>query len=332
MRRLLGVELTRLRWRRAVQILVITALLVPVLVFAITAWNTRPYSEAEQAQFQAQMERETNSDETQQSLRDCLDDPDTYGVPAGEDVQQTCEDYVLPQAQWYGYRESLDLANERENGSGPVVVALLMVLVVLAGTTFAGHDWNTGSMSNQLLFEARRSRVWLTKGLAVMLASGVLAAVVLAAYWTGLWVLAAGRGLDPSSHAVWEGYQQGIRGAVLAALCALAAYALTMLFRSTVATLGVLFGLSIMVPIVFALIDFPDNQRWMPQTNIAAVILDGTTYYDSNSYSCTTTSDGQEVCDGEHELSLAGGSAYLLGLLALAAVPSVVTFRRRDVP
>ena len=326
MGRLLGVELTRLRWRRAVQILVLIAVAVPVVVFAITAWNTRPYSEAEQAEFQAQVERDTSSRDTQQSLKDCIADPDGFGVPPGADVQATCEDYILPRPEWYGFRQPLDLTNERENGSGPVVIALLTVLLVLAGTTFAGHDWNTGSMSNQLLFEPRRGRVWLVKALAVTLVSGVLAAAVLAAYWTGLWVLANARGLDPSGHSVWEGYQQGIRGTALAALATLAAYALTMLFRSTVATLGVLFGLSILAPILLALIAFPNNERWMPHTNIAAVILDGTTYY------------GEMVCSGdtcnssERELTLAGGSEYLLGLAALSVVPSVLTFRRRDVP
>jgi hypothetical protein len=331
MRRLVGVELTRLRWRRAVLLLVVLALVVPVLVLAITAWNTRPYSDAEKADFQAQMERDTRSTETQNSLKECLANPDDYGVPPGDDVQATCEEYTLPQPGWYGQREALDLDNERENGSGPVVVALLAVLLVLAGTTFAGHDWATGSMSNQLLFDPRRGRVWLAKGLAVTVASGALAAAVLAAYWTGLWGLAGLRDLHPSGHSVWEGYQQGIRGTLLAALGTLAAYALTMLFRSTVATLGVLFGLSILAPILMALIAFPNNERWMPQTNIAAVILDGTTYY--GEMVCTTDSlDNQDCSSTEHELSLAGGSAYLLGLLAVATVPSALSFRRRDVP
>jgi hypothetical protein len=336
MRRLMGVELTRLRWRRAVQVLVVLALVVPILVFAITAWNTRSYSDAEMAEFQARVDRDTNSIATQQSLEDCLDNPDDYGVPPGEDVQTTCEEWTLPQLDWYAYREPLNLNTERDEGSGVVVIALLAVLLALAGTTFAGHDWNTGSMSNQLLFDPRRGRVWLAKGLVVTLASVAIAAVVLAAYWTGLWALAGARGLDPSGHSVWEGYQQGIRGTALAALCALGAYAVTMLFRSTVVTLGVLFGLSILAPIMLALIAFPNNERWMPQTNIAAVMLDGTTYY--GEMTCTSTTDElgnkiQECGDStEHELTLAGGSTYLLGLLALAAVPSVLTFRRRDVP
>jgi len=317
-----------------VQVLLLLALIVPVLVFAITAWNTRSYSEAEQADIQVQVDRATQG--AQEQLQHCLDNPEDEGVPPGDDVQQTCEDWYLPQAQWYGGRQPLDLVNERENGSGPVVITLLVVLALLAATTFAGHDWSTGSMSNQLLFEPRRGRLWLAKGLVVMLATAIVCVAVLAAYWTGLWVLAQARGLDPSSGSLGKGYKQGLRGTALAALGALAVYAVTMLFRSTVVTLGVLFGLSILTPILMALIAFPDNERWMPQTNVAAVILDGTTYY--GEMSCTTTTDElgnemQECGDStEHRLSLAGGSAYLLGLLALAAVPSAASFRRRDVP
>ena len=43
----LRVELTRLRWRRAVLLLLVGAVVLPALLFAGTAWNTRPMSEAE---------------------------------------------------------------------------------------------------------------------------------------------------------------------------------------------------------------------------------------------------------------------------------------------
>ena len=74
MRRLMGVELTRLRWRRAVLVLLLLALIVPVLVFAITAWNTRPYSEAEQADIQVQVDRATQAPRS--SSQRCLDNPE----------------------------------------------------------------------------------------------------------------------------------------------------------------------------------------------------------------------------------------------------------------
>lgn len=326
--RLVGVELTRLRWRRAVLVLAAVCVVAPVVILAVTAWNTRPYSESEKADIARQLAADT--ERAQIEVQACVDDPESHGIPEGADVEQTCEDWYLPQASWYGYREPLDLDEEREAGSGPAVVAIVTMLLVLAGTTFAGHDWHTGSMSNQLLFESRRGRVWLSKGLAVALASALVAGAVLAAYWTGLWAVPSIRDLDADG--LRSGYLQALRGTLLATGGALLAYALTMLFRSTVATLGVLFGITVLAPILMALVAFPNNERWMPTTNIAAVIQDGTTYYDDSGYSCTVDEDGNEVCTGEHELTLAGGTAYLVGLLALSVVPSVLTFRRRDVP
>ena len=50
-------------------------------------------------------------------------------------------------------------------------------------------------MSNQLLFEPRRERVWLAKALAVGMLTGALALAVLVAYWTGIWATASIRDL-----------------------------------------------------------------------------------------------------------------------------------------
>ena len=315
MRRLMRVELARLRWRRAVLVLAVAAVAAPLLVLGSTAWSTRPYSEAEHAQIAQQMARDT--ERAQDDVRRCVEDPEEQGIPPGEDVQQVCEDWYLPQPEWYGHRQPLDLERERLEGSGPVVITLLTVLLLLAGTTFAGHDWNTGSMSNQLLFEPRRGRVWAAKGLVVALAGGALTAAVLTAYWTGLWGLVQVRDLPVADGSVAEAFQQVLRGTALAGVCALGAYALTMLFRSTVATLGVLFGLTILAPILMALMGF--GERWLPHTNLAAILLDGTTYWD-------------ESTGEQRQLSLTAGTAYLVGLLALAVVPSVATFRARDLP
>ena len=67
---------------------------------------------------------------------------------------------------------------------------------MLVGTTFAGADWNSGSMSNQLLFEPRRSRVWLAKAAAVLVLAVVTSAVLLAAFWGALALLAQSRDID----------------------------------------------------------------------------------------------------------------------------------------
>ena len=52
---LLGVELTRLRWRRAIRVLLSACFLVPAMFLAVTAWNTRPVSHHELQRAQQQV-------------------------------------------------------------------------------------------------------------------------------------------------------------------------------------------------------------------------------------------------------------------------------------
>jgi ABC-2 type transport system permease protein len=321
MRRLVAVELTRLRWRRAVLLLVAAAVVVPAVIWGSTAWSTRPLSDSEQAQVDQNMAQPY----AQRELRRCERRPANYGLASSADPAAACR---AEMTRWNGPRAPLDLDQERTGGSGVAVVTVLAVLLLLIGTTFVGHDWNSGSMSNQLLFEPRRGRVWVAKGVVALLCGAVLAGLVLSAYWTGLWMLAESRGLNPTDASVSEAYQQALRGTAFVACAGLGGYALTMLFRSTVATLGVLLAVSLVVPVLLAIIAFPGSERWMPQNNIAAVVLDGMTYYEESAVTC----DADGMCSGEQRLTLEDGSAYLLGLLLVAAIPSVASFRRRDVP
>jgi ABC-2 type transport system permease protein len=317
MRHLLGVELTRLRWRRAVLLLLAACVLVPAVIFAATAWNTRPVSDADLARAERQVERDSERPAMQRQLERCVANPGRYGL-AGDDIRAACEESMLPQLEWYLYRPQLELRGEL-GGSGVAVVTVLGVLLLLAGTTFAGHDWNSGSMSNQLLFETRRGRVWAAKALVVLAVGLVVSAAVLAAYWTGLWMLAGSWDRPTGGGVVGDGYAQVLRGSVFAACCGLGGYALTMLFRSTVATLGVLFAVSLVGPLLMVLISFPGYERWMPQTNVLAFVQHGATYWVGDAMT-------------EKHLSFTGGAAYLVALLLVAALPSVASFRSRDVP
>ena len=74
---------------------------------------------------------------------------------------------ITPTYENYLYRSAFDLARSPRRRRRMAAITILAGLMMLVGTTFAGHDWNTGSMSNQLLFEPRRLRVWAAKGLAV---------------------------------------------------------------------------------------------------------------------------------------------------------------------
>ena len=332
MRALLRVELTRLLWRRAVILLAAAAVVVPVIIFGATAWNTRPVSDADLRNAQEMVERERNQPYVEQELERCVAKPARYGLSGSTDeISAACEEQILPRAEWFLYRQPLDLQNEREEGSGIAVAIVLTMLVMLLGTTFVGHDWNSGSMSNQLLFEPRRLRVWAAKGAIVFLAGLVLAGAVLTAYWTGLWLVAEQRDITLGSGDVSGGYEQAVRGALLAASAGLGGYALTMLFRSTVATLGVLFAVSIAAPLLLTVLSFEGNQRLMPQHNVAAVLLNGTTVHDYNRGECFSE-DGEPLDACALRITTGDASQYFGGMLFLAAVPSLLLFRRRDVP
>lgn len=281
---LLKVELTRLRWRRAILLLLGATVAVPAIIFAFLVYDTRPLSAAEKL-------RDQNGD-------------------------------------FYYYRSALDIVGERTGGTGIAVALILAMLFVLVGTTFVGHDWNTGSMSNQLLFEPRRGRVWLAKAIVVGAVAFVASLLVLTAYWSGLWAVSAQRHIHLPDHAMVAAYKQGVLGAFFAAGSAVFGYSLTMFFRSTVATLGVLFGIAVAGSALVAATGLSDHAHLMPYTNYEAYMVGSSTSYD---YDCHSY--------GEHSynncltvISRAESLPYFAGILAIVVAPSVLTFRNRDVP
>lgn len=331
MRRLLLVELTRLRWRRAVLLLLLAVVVLPVVFGVARAWNTQPPSDAELARVDQQVAEETARPYVQKELDRCLAKPQRFGLQADDpDLQAQCESFVLPQREWFLYFETLDLVQERDE-TGLAVVALVSVLLLLAGTTLVGHDWSSGSMSNQLLFETRRTRVWTAKALVVFSVSLVLSLVVFSGYWLALWAVARSRDVPATTEILVDCLQDGLRGALVAGGAALGGYALTMLFRSTVATLGVLFAIAVAGGALIAVLGI--DSQFQPQTNIAAVVLDGADYYVSVPDECYTNRPPQgAVCDEEKVLPARNGALYVGSFLVLATAASVVSFRRRDVP
>ena len=276
---LLRVELTRLRWRRAVLLLLGAAVAVPAIIFAFLVHDTRPR-------------------------------PDDF----------TDYDY---------YYAQLSIVQERTGGSGIAVALILAMLFVLVGTTFVGHDWNTGSMSNQLLFEPRRGRVWLIKAVMLAVVAFVVSLVVLTAYWSGLWAVSVHRDLDLPDHAMVAAYKQGVLGAFFASAAAVFGYALTMFFRSTVATLGVLFGIAVAGGALVGATGLSDHAQAMPWTNYEAYMVGSSTTYDWDCFPNDTVVD-----HGTCETVVTRGESlpYFGVILALVAVGSVISFRRRDVP
>jgi ABC-2 type transport system permease protein len=322
--RLLRVELTRLRWRRAVRILVLAAFLIVGFTAAVTIWDTRPVSPEDLSSAEAQLAKEMRQPYVQEQLDDCLADPEQYLGPGAN--TDGCEAATQPQLEWFIQRQQLGIATVVEEAS-PTLTYTLISLLMLSAATYAGADWNSGSMSNQLLFISRRGRVWLAKALAVALTAAVIAALALAVFWGLLWWTASTRDIETSEE-VWR-QLGGIAGRTVA-LCAVAAvggYALTMLFRSTVATLGLLFAVSVVGSILIQLIPIAGIGRWGVGPNVSGVLLDGAKYFD---YSLCR--DSTEECNAEQILTLGEGVRYLSAMAVLAVGLSWWSFRRREIP
>jgi hypothetical protein len=322
--RLLSVELTRFRSRRAIVLLLLAGVLLTALMASFTLRETRPVSKADQVAAQAQADREANQPWVRKELRRCENNPERY--LGDQATAADCAESVLPKAEWYLYRETLSLADERRD-SGLAVTVLLAGLLVVVGASFAGADWASGSMSNQLLFEPRRPRVWLGKAGAVFLGSLVFAALVLAAFWLALYIAAELRGIPTGATVQADIRWRIARGAVLVACGGLGGFALTMLLRHTVGTLAALFAYVVAGETLIALLPVDGIWRWSLANNVFAWLQDGTSVWDESA-PCRR---GGGVCPQEVFLSLSHAAVFLGVLLALVLALSVLSFRRRDI-
>jgi ABC-type transport system involved in multi-copper enzyme maturation permease subunit len=125
--------------------------------------------------------------------------------------------------------------------------ALLAVLAFVVGASFVGAEWSSGGMMNLLLWRPQRLRVLSTKLAALLVSVGTFT-TVLAALWTGAFLLVAN--LRGSAASMTDGAWQSIGLMELRALgMVLAAgglgFALASLGRHTAMALGAIIGLII---------------------------------------------------------------------------------------
>ena len=321
---LVGTEVRRFWARRAVAVvLLLTTVLVGLLVASAT-WSTRPATDAERRDAQAQIDQMGDSWKQEQAR--CEDDPSSYLGDAGATAADCAQ--LQPRPEDYIGRSPLDLDQERRARGLGLVVVLLGATIVLAAT-FSGADWNSGAMGTQLVFEPRRLRVWTAKAVAVVLSTVMAAALLTAAFWGVLAVVARARGLAVPSEVVGSVLEQSGRGVALVAAAALGTHALTMLLRSTVGTLGLLFGYAVAGEVVVASLPFDKMSQWSLANNMQAWISNGVEIYDESICSGRSGFDGS--CHPTYVLSGAHGAAYLAVLLLVVVLVSPPAFRRRDV-
>lgn len=336
--RLVRVELSRLLHRRAALVLVAACLIVPTIIGVILVIDTLPPSAAEIAQAEQQMEAERNNPGFEEGVTQCVANPQEWGgyspdiAPGSDEAEKACRSDMEPRLENYLYSSQLDPAQERDSGSGIAITLILAMAMMLLGTTFTGHDWASGSVSNQLLFEPRRLRVWFAKALVVTGTAAALATVVLTSYWLAIGAVARSRDRLPDG-VLLDCLQMGWRAAGVAGVAALLGFALTMLFRSTVATLGILFGIALAGGILLGVLGVGD--RWNPALNVGAVITDGIQYYAEVPCSQKAIEEmggDYGYCSEERTLTFAQGAGVLGTAVGASCLASLLWFRRRDVP
>jgi ABC-type transport system involved in multi-copper enzyme maturation permease subunit len=304
---LLLAELRRLLARRAVVFLLIAGFALAALITAGVLWEGRPITAGDLAYGQEQYERD---------IAACEENPRRYGGGRGfecADAMMRPEDYV--------YRQVLTPAAVLD-GLLVTLTTLLGLIALVVGTTFVGAEWTSGSMSNLMLFEPRRSRVWLAKVVAVVVVVTAFATAVL-----GLVVVASLAAAVSWSDAPWgstRGWDAAyatLRGVTVVVALAMVGVAMTLALRSTIATVGLSFGYALVGEAMFRAVAAQAVEPWLLSSHMFAFLQGRLELY------------GQSF--GRRPdvtvLHLQTSALYLGASMLVLLVASWLTFRRRDI-
>lgn len=317
------VETIRFCTRRAIVALLLLGVLVTAALAFKTAWDTRPPSAQEQATAQAQAEAAAEDPTVISTMGECVRDPAAMIGPGA--TRADCAARFEPTPESLLERDQLDLITALDD-EGARLAAFLIGLLVIAGATFAGADWASRSLTNQLIFEPRRVRLWAVKGLVAAVLGAAFVAVCLGGYWISLLMVAEARDLVVPDAALRMVGWHVVRALVLASAATLGAFALTMLFRHTVAALALLFVYAAGSEILATLVPVEGVARWTIGNNVFAWLKPDFEYVETTGQ-CAAYSE----CNPVRALSHLDAGLFLLALLVVAVVLSLVSFRRRDV-
>jgi hypothetical protein len=151
------------------------------------------------------------------------------------------------------------------------VGAAMVIVAFIVGSSFVGAEFGAGSLSTQLIFEPRRTRVAAVKAIAVGIGFALTALALL--LYLGLLMFAGSElrgvvnGLDATWFAARAGDLARVAGAV--ALAAIAAYSITLVARRTVAAVaGLLIG-----QVASGIIGSLKDWHWVAKYNPTSALL-----------------------------------------------------------
>jgi ABC-2 type transport system permease protein len=315
--RLLRSEFLRARSRRLVLMVVIGGLVAIVVSLSIAAAHSHKPGDAAVAQAQADYDRNY-----QRCIAGRAFGPNGEFPPQYDSLEQACRansgPYLNINGAW--------LHDLPEILRG--IATFVILLGAWIGASLAGADWTNNTMTTLLTWEPRRVRVLLVRGVVAVVTVAVVTLFLQAAF-AGLFTLVAqlfgSTALSQSN--LWSDV-----GATMARISAmgvaigLVAYAIAMIGRSTVSSLGALFGYLVLVEGVIAGFR-PSIEPWLLVRAAGVVISQEPLVH----FGDTTMASSSPVSQATVVLSIGGAwmvvGVYAVGLLLV----SLVVFRRRDV-
>jgi ABC-2 type transport system permease protein len=316
--RLFRSELLRARSRRLVAMLLVGGMIATVVAMTIAAFNSSPASDTAIQAAQARYEK---------NLRSCLagevTEPNAPLPPQYDSLEDLCEDQAGP---------SLSDAGVWLHDLPVVLMGIATFVILLAawlGASLAGADWTNNTMATLLTWEPRRVRVLLTRAVVVTLVIAfalLFLQVFFSVVYSAVAALFGTTALSPPG--LWSDVAAVIgRVCVMGVAIGLVAYSVAMVGRSTVASLGALFGYLVLFEGVIA------GFRPTIQSNLfvraVGVIVSQQPILRYAETAAVGSGDSfpQPVVLLDVQRAWAVAAVYVVGLLVLA----LVVFRRRDV-
>jgi len=307
---LLRSELTRFRSRRAVVLLLAAGFLLSVIITSVTVWNNRPIGADELAEAQAQADRD---------VAQCIESPRQFGLREGQ--TQRCERF-FGDASNYSTRY-VERFGSLSKGIPLAVMTTMAFMTLLAGTTFLGADFASGSLSNTLLFRPNRWHVWLAKIAASALWLTLVAAVTIALCLGALALFGANtNGTQPTSEQLQTLAKRGVAVMTVVVAAGVLGAALTTALRATIATAGVVIGYLLVGEALLRSVAGATVTPWLASTRINALVTSPLRVYDYDDMA-----EEPKIT----LLHLWPSAAYLGIILVIVMGLCALVFARRDV-
>jgi ABC-2 type transport system permease protein len=309
-------ELLRARSRRLVPMMLVGGVLLIIVALVIAGANSHKPTPNQIAAAQAF---------SQKQFAQCMNGrflPSGEQVPVGFD---SLEDFCR-QATSSSPEAGLRLAD------APDIIEHTSTFTVLLGVVLAaslgGADWTAGSITTLLTWEPRRLRVLLIRALVVVIVVVVATALLQILLLAGFRLAVAMRGTSIGAPPSWLGDagRAILRVSAVASAFGLVALAISMVGRSTVAAVGVLFGYLILFEGVIAGFRPSIQDRLLVRAG-EVVVSQQPIYNESRSALAIAQQTGQPPI----LLGLTEASAVLIAYVVVLLVVALLVFRSRDV-